>query len=204
MKKIFFGIAMMLSAIAFTAAAAPSQGNPDEKQCPGKEQCQKEKSCKKEKCDKKQKCDKKGKKSSKKGDMKFGKHHGKKHYGKMARHHGKGDRKDGKRRDGSQLRARLFDGITLNADQQQQIAAIDAKMKADRQQVRAKIKEVRKEAKEMSAQIERRAKEDAKTARQQSRKEYNDALQKILTAEQYDLYVKNAEKVKARPEKPRS
>lgn len=193
MKKIFFGISMMLlSAVGFTAAAQTQENGQAQNQCK-QEQCDKAKKCDNAKKDGK-KCDKakrvcKGDstecKGIRKGDrpdkgMAFnGKHKGKKLEGKRF------DRRDGQRGN----REQLFSGIELSDAQKARLEALDQKMAEER-------KAMKNEAAEKSQE----ARAEARKAKDQARQAYNSAIKEILTAEQYTKYEANRDAMKVRVE----
>lgn len=212
MKKIFFGISMMLlSALSFTAAAQTQEAKQCNKENCVKEQCEKKGECSKKsecdkkcdkanKCDKAQQCDKakkcdrkaectKGAQKACKGDSvcSGGRKQGPKsidgrNFGD--RHHGKQLGHFGGQRGG---RDRAFEGIELTDTQKSQIEALESKMAEERKAMRddsaAKTAEARKEAKK---------------AGEEARKAYKAAIKEILTTEQYTKYEANLEAMKVR------
>lgn len=88
--------------------------------------------------------------------------------------------KDGKRGE-KKMRLNAFEGITLTAEQQQQIDALRKDQRAKR--------EAEKQA--------------TKEAKQKSFKEFDEAVSKILTPEQYQQYQTNRESMKIKKEAKR-
>lgn len=176
MKKIFFGISMMLlSAAAFTASA------------------QTQENAQSQKCDKQEQCEKVGKKADKgrklcKGDstLRRGDRNGKvvAFHGKHKGQHGKQFGRFEGNRGG---RETLFSGIELNETQKAQIEALDQKMAAER-----------KAMKEDTSKKTQEARAEAKKANAEAKKAYNTALKEILTAEQYTKYEANRDAMKLR------
>lgn len=103
--------------------------------------------------------------------------------------------------------AALFEGINLSNSQRERIDALNAKVRAERDQARADFQkgkaEAKKAAQEMSADerkaakmASKEAKKDAKKARMEARKAgktaYLAEMKTILTADQYVKYLENA------------
>lgn len=75
---------------------------------------------------------------------------------------------------------RLFEGITLTESQQSEIAALNARVAADR-----------KAAKEEYSKVKAQGKKEKKIAGDKARNAYLDDMKKILTPEQYTKYLEN-------------
>ncbi|MDE6009865.1 MAG: hypothetical protein K2F87_00265, partial [Muribaculaceae bacterium] len=99
--------------------------------------------------------------------------------GKHAPRMGEGNR--------DQMRARLFNGIELSEEQKAQIEALDKRMAEERKALRDEEKVDRTEAKA-----------EMKKAKESARQAYDQALQEILTKEQYVKYESNREAMKMR------
>lgn len=119
MKKVFFGISMMLLSMIGFSASAQTQTN-------GKESAKQEQTCKKQ-CKSDKKCDKKG---DKKG------HKSRKQDKKVSREERKGNRNQ-----------QLFAGIQLNETQKVQIDALDKQMATERKAIKEEAKNRTQEAK---------------------------------------------------------
>ncbi len=184
MKKIIFGISLMM-ALAAAPSAAFAAGN-SQKQC---EKANKE--CVNDSCPEKKCCKKDGefrghgKKDGKKFDRdgrKCGEpgfcHKGEGHMHKA----GKGDRSK-----------KLFEGITLSDAQQQKLDDFNAKVKADRDAAKAKMKEEKQ-----------KMRENAKKDREQFRAEYDKGISDILTPEQYAKYQENQKAMQLKKEEKRA
>lgn len=179
MKKLMLGIsALMLSALSFNTFAATQspESNEGKKECT-EQTCKKKSECKKEEC-KKSDCKKSDCKKSecKKGDFKKGNKGGKDFAGR----NGKKGQRYGKGKGRENMQAALFDGITLSAEQQQELQALRVKAKDN----------AKKEKAEFAAKM--------KEKREKAREDYNKDVKKILSAEQYAKYEANQKALQAK------
>ncbi|MDE5843730.1 MAG: hypothetical protein K2H35_08360 [Muribaculaceae bacterium] len=203
MKKVILGISLFVAAMAapavsMAAGQEPAKCNKEGKECVAEKCAQKtecaegnaecaakpdcvKKDCKKADC-KKAECKKSDCKKDKKACCKQGKgKKGDKHFGH------KGSK--GKQADFAARQKFLFDGITLDAAQQQKMQALNADVKAKREAAREQMKAEKK-----------KLDDKAKDARMKARGDYDKAVKDILSAEQYAKYEANKAAMKAKHE----
>lgn len=181
MKKLIFGISLMMALAAAPSAAFAA--NNSQKQC---DKASKE--CVNDSCPEKKCCKKDGEFRGKDG-KKFDRHGKKGCDGKFA---GKGE---GRRHKAGKCdrRKMLFEGITLTEAQQQKLDAFDAKVKTEREAAKAKMEADKQ-----------KMREKADKEREQFRADYDKGLSEILTPEQYAKYQENQKAMQLKKEEKRA
>lgn len=183
MKKVIFGLAMLLAASTAVPALATSNAqtpvNSTENVGESNTQQQrKERKDRKRRDGRRQECQTNDSTSAFNGKAaKDG-----------ARYAKAGARKGGKQRMGGKRQKQdLFAGITLTDAQKQQIKDLRAKSREERQEISADVKKAQEKTREKVAE-----------AKKEAREKYDKALSKILTPEQYAKYQQNVSNAAAR------